>query len=109
MDEDRGIEDNLIIPYEGNETLIMTTNEPEKEITLAKEELIICSTFDYLLKKGKGVVCNYSNITSCAICNTDGASYCYCIPMSKYNPNNLEETSKWIFTVKNGKLVKLNK
>lgn len=102
-------DDDNILPYEGNEHLVGTTDEPEEEIVLKEGEFMICSMFDFLLKKGKGTVCNYSHITDSSIRNTDGGVFLFCIPMSKYNSNNLEETSKWILTVKNGKLVKVNK
>lgn len=109
IDVEESVSDENIIPYEGNEHLAGIAGEPEEEIILEKGELIICSLFDYLLKKGKGSVCNYSHITQSSIHTTECSSFSHCIPMSKYNVNNLEETSKWILTIKNGKLVKVNK
>lgn len=102
-------EDKNIIPYEGNEHLIGTTDEPEEEITLAVGELILMSDSIVGIREGLGVVLNYKGIYRENIVATNERGYLHCIPMSKYNPNNLEETRKWILVVQNGKLVKVNK
>lgn len=106
IDVDASVPDTDILPYEGNEYLIGTNDEPEKEFVLKDGELILCSHFDFLLKKGRGTICNFSHVKDYHIYNTDGASFPYCIPMSKYNLENLKETSKWILEVKNGKTYK---
>ena len=102
------IEDKNIIPYEGNEYLVGTANEPEEKIALKKGELILCSDSLLALMDGLGVI-NHFITVGCDSIATHPCPYNYCIPMSKYNPNDLEETKKWILRVTNGKLVKVNK
>lgn len=109
IDEDIDILDKNILPYKGNEHLVGTTDEPEEEITLKDGQLIVCSNNFDTLKYGKGVITGFVHPYDGALKTNIGIVYKYCIPMSKYNPNNLEETSKWILTVKNNKLVKANK
>lgn len=106
--EDEYIEDKDIIPYEGNEHLVGTTDEPEEEITIKYQELILCADFCDNLEHGLGEIKHFRKIEGLVI-GTIGDEYNYCIPMSKYNPNNLEETRKWILKVKNGRFVKVNK
>lgn len=103
------ITDKNILPYESNEHFIGTCNEPEEEIILKKGELIICSDSILCLSEGLGVINDYKEIVGHSITSRNGVGYSYCVPMSKYDPDNLEETSKWILTVKNDKLVKVNK
>lgn len=103
------VNDRNIITYESNEHLINTDGKPEEEITLAEGELIICSNSTIALKEGIGLVSHYSDIRNEGIILKNNTSYYFCIPMSKYNPDNLAETRKWILAVKNGKLVKVNK
>lgn len=97
-----------ILPFYGNEHLVGTTNEPEEEIILAKGEFILLSESAINIQKGIGTVLNYSEIVGSAIIATNGNGYSYGIPMSKYNPDNLEETRKWILMVNGGKLIKAN-
>ena len=101
--------DDDIIPYEGNEHLVGFTGEPEEIVTLEKGELILCNNNIYMLKEGLGTITSYGEITGLNIKGTNGAHYIRCIPMSKYNVNNIEETNKWILEVKSGRLVKVNK
>lgn len=103
------VQDKDIISYEGNEHLVGTCDEPEEEITLAVGELVILSESIVSLKEGRGTVLYYKGIIRGNIATTNGFSYTYCIPMSKYDLKNLEETRKWILTVENEKLIKVNK
>ena len=109
LDETFSITDSYIIPYEGNEHLAGTIGEPEEKITLAVGELILMSDNVNVLSEGRGTVLYYKEIVGKTIISMNRQGYTYCIPISKYNPNNLEETRKWILTVKDGKLVKVNK
>lgn len=103
------IKNENILPYKGNEHLVGICDEPEEEIHLAVDELVMVSDSLSGIKAGTGFVYNYSNIINKIIVLTNGIGYAYCIPMSKYDPNNLEKTRKWILKVQNGKLVKVNK
>ena len=106
--EDEHIEDDDIILYIGNEHLAGIFGEPEEEITLAKGEYIAVSDRLDRLEQGFGTIRKFVNTTKESIVSTS-ESWVYCIPFSKFNPNNLEETKKWILKVKDGKLVKVNK
>lgn len=103
------IPDKNILPYQNNKCLVGTCDEPEEEIILKKEEFILCSDSITILSEGRGSVLKYKEIVENSIATMNNFGYAHCIPMSKYNPDNLEETRKWILTVKNGKLVKINK
>lgn len=103
------VNDRQIIPYEGNEHLVNKDDKPEEEIILKEGELVLLSTSVVSLKEGRGLILNYKRINGSLIIATNGVEYPYCIPMSKYNPDNLAETRKWILMVKNGKFVKVNK
>lgn len=104
-----------ILSFAGNETLVGTSDVPEEvaklkeeEVTLEPMELIF--VFDKLEHKGKLnnlVLGRFSCINGDKI-NTYDTSlhWTYCIPFSKFNPNDIEETKKHILCVKNGKLVK---
>ena len=98
-----------VLPYVGNEHLVGTEDEHEEEIVLKEGELVLLSDTALPLKEGKGIISGYEEIVyGNIIAATNGRHYNYCIPMSKYNFNNLEETRKWILCAKNGKLVKVN-
>ena len=102
------INDEDIISYEGNEYLVGTRNEPEKNIIIEKDELIVCSDSLLELLDGIGSIQRFRGLSEDHL-HSRVHYYTYCIPMSKYNPDNLEETKKWILRVINGKLVKVNK
>lgn len=82
---------------------------PYEEVVLKPMELIF--VFDKLEHKGelsslvlgRFVCLNGDKIDI----SDDGCKHWkYCIPFSKFNPNDLEETRKHILCVKNGKLVR---
>lgn len=98
---------NEILPYEGNEHLVGTTDEPEEEIELKEGEWVICSD------NAK----NYSSEWTTAlvkfdhVCNSlfhakDYGMWNYVIRLSDFDPNNTEETIKHILCVKNGKIIR---
>lgn len=97
--------DNDILPYEGNEALVGTTDEPEEEIKLEEGEWIV--VFDkeemyyppYFIGKFSGLHANMF-ITN-ESCERELA-----IPLSGFNPNDMKETKKHILCVRNGKIVK---
>lgn len=109
LDREHGLSDENIFPYEGNEHLIGTINEPEEEIILKKGDLILAHDDLTAIREGLGCIRKFKKINNNLIMLTSDACYTYCLPMSKYNSENLEETAKWVLMVKNGKLVKVNK
>lgn len=98
--------DRDIIPFEGNEHLVGTTDEPEEEIVLKEGEFILCHDFIEMIQDGVGTLSKYVGLVVDNI-KCKAGTFHYCIPMSKYNQNNLEETRKWILKVKGDKLVKV--
>lgn len=104
------IEDADILPYEGNETLLGSTQEPEEEIELEEREWIMVCNFPgqfeacwscrqfKLLQGNKIYVINKYE----PICE----NYMYAIRFSDFNPNDMEETRKHILCVKDGKVVR---
>lgn len=97
-----------VLPYIGNKHLVGTTDEPE-EIVLKEGELVLLSDTALALKEGIGTISGYEEIVyGKIIAATNGRHYNYCIPMAKYNFNDLEETGKWILCAKNGKFEKVN-
>lgn len=107
--------DTQVLHYEGNAHLVGTTDSPEEEIKLEKGDVIVCSDSVDNLKEGVGCICKYRNIHSgkCVMNITYAKDnlgyYRYCIPFSKFNPNDLEANKKEILKVENGKLVKVYK
>lgn len=98
-----------VLPYEGNEDLVGTTDEPiiEEEVYLKEGELVfgfdeVEMLDDFNMSFGKFTRSNIDDIS------LDCGYFDYCIPFSKFNPDDLEATKKEILTVKNGKLVKAN-
>lgn len=109
IDTDNSISNSDIISYEGNEHLVGTCDEPEEIYLIAKGELILCSNIIDNLCDGRGSIVEFKCIKDKYIYTNLSLPYEYCIPMSKYDLNNLAETKKWVLTVKNGNLIKVNK
>ncbi|MCH5237006.1 MAG: hypothetical protein J1E95_04330 [Muribaculaceae bacterium] len=96
-----------ILPYEGNEHLVGTTDEPDEEIRLEEGEWIIPAD----------IIGVYENVVNCLIRQFDyvdgGLFKCknstvwhFAIPFKEFDPSNMEETKKHILCVKNGKIVR---
>lgn len=102
--------DEYILPYEGNEHLISTTDEPEEEITLEQGEWILVSSFYDRLSEGIGVTRKYYKTGDNVIYTKDVDDEIYhfgfCIPFKYFSPNNMKEIKKRILCVKNGKIVR---
>ena len=98
-----------ILPYEGNENLAGTTDEPEDAIMLEEGEWLI--VYDLLDSVGKtSAITRFKKIEK--ICGqkqfiaNDGTWWLFAIRFSDFNPNDMEETKKHILCVKNGKVVR---
>lgn len=96
-----------VLPYEGNERLVGTTNEPKEEIILNVGDLVYgfncLEDFEkHSIRLGEFDRIDYRGFVI--------SSYLwgYCIPYSKYNINDMESAKREILKVENGKIVKMN-
>ena len=109
----RTIKDENLLPYEGNEHLVGTSDEPEEEVMLEKGEWIMCSMIWHELIRG---YCHSRKFvrtgTSQFICSEDTEDgkvehICnYAIRFKEFDPSNMEETQKHILCVKNGIVIR---
>lgn len=109
----RRVEDKDILPYEGNEHLVGTTDEPEEEIKLEEGEWLIANDRVYLLEIGYGSLGKYIEVkgnifVECSPFGGNGIKYDYAIRLKDFNPEDMEETSRHILCVKNGKVVRFH-
>lgn len=98
-----------VLPFAGNEHLVGTSDMPDEEVQLKPLDFIF--VFDKLEHKGELsslVLGRFVCLNGDKIDISDDMSHhwTYCIPFSKFSPNDMEETKKHILCVKNGKLVK---
>lgn len=108
------IKDEDILPYEGNEYLLGTTDEPEEEVKLEKGEWLMLSSkpsnlpYNWTLKAFFDIQNSTNSFLATA---SDNIPYRwdYCIKFSKFNPNDMEETKKHILCIKDGKIVRYKK
>lgn len=102
-----GLKDNEILPYEGNEHLVGTTDEPDKEIRFKKGELILVfdtiSQLNDLEIKIRPFQAIYAGEDS--FC-TGKYFYDLCLRFADFSAYDMEETKKHILCVRNGKVVK---
>lgn len=102
-----GIKDENILPYEGNEGLLGTTHEPDEEIELKHGEWIVLFDEDemgyppFLVGQFTGLYKNKFNAND--ICEKELA-----IRFSDFNTNEMEETTKHILCVENGRIIRYN-
>ena len=105
------VSDRDILPYEGNEHLVGTTNEqPYEEVKLEKgEHLYVFNdkrdfpnnlSFSRFYYATKGSIKTFNGINAIHAC------WNFAIRFSDFNPNDMEETKKHILTVKNGKIIR---
>ena len=97
------VEEKEILPFEGNEHLLGTNEEPEEEIILKEGERIICSDDIDKLLDGCGVIETLSKIGNYSIYDSEGTPWTYCIPFSQFKKKN---TNHDILCVRNGKFVR---
>lgn len=104
--------DKDILPYEGNEHLVGTTDEPEEEIKLEEGEwvmyafggLVSIYPLDYML--GEFIKINEGDNTITIQDSNAVRGSSKFIKFSYFNPSDMEETKKHILCVKNGRIVK---
>ena len=102
--------DSDILPFEGNEHLVGTTDEPEEEIELKEGEWIFVCSFPEQFEAGWNLR-QFKLIQEKRIYVTDRyasnyTNYNYAIPFKDFNPYDMEETRKHILCVKDSKVVK---
>lgn len=97
--------DEDIIPYEGNEYLVGTNNEPEEEIKLEEGEVaVFCDVLNFLSEFTGISKFKHTNPSSFKTIN--GNVWTYAIKFSDFNPENMEETKKHILCVRNGRIIR---
>ena len=93
-----------ILPYEGNEHLVGTDLPADEEVMLEEGEFIFqsqdpsCNTTLWVFEVYKKIYGDQF-MTGMGLVS-------YIIRFSDFNPNDMEETSRHILCVKNGKIVK---
>lgn len=98
-----------VLPFSGNEHLLGTFHSIEcEEIVLEKGTLVFgeCTMDNFKAKD----LClgEFETITKVGTIGISGKYFRYCVPYSKYNPHDIENSLKEVLTVRNGKLVKAN-
>lgn len=95
-----------ILPYEGNESLVGTTDEPEEEIKLEYWEWIM-ATNTFSDDPSAWYLEQCANIEGEDKLDTRNKNcYLYFIRFKDFNPNDMEETRKHTLCVKNGKIIR---
>lgn len=106
--------DENILPYEGNEELVGTTDSPEEEVRLEIGEIIIAiDKEDYECGFSDGVIGKTIKFKNKLFerngkwgFSVPGGCHSLAIRFSDFNPDDMEETKKHILCVKNGKIIK---
>lgn len=93
-----------ILPFEGNEHLLGTNNEPKEEIILKKGERIVCSDDINRLLNGYGVVETLSKVSNNVIDDSEDCPWKYFILYSKFKEE--KNTKHDILCVLDGKIVR---
>lgn len=97
---------NDILPYEGNEHLVGTTDEPEEEIKLEEGEYGFFVTKPLMENPSYYSFGQFSCTTNNCMMNSANFYYDCFIRFCDFNPNDMEETKKYILCVKNGRIIR---
>lgn len=101
------ITDEDILPYECNEELVGTIDEPETEVRLEEGEwCIFFDNFEWVKEGEHGVLRRLQKLNGAWFFDYNRMNWKYAIRFKDFNPNDMEETKKHILCVKNGKIVK---
>lgn len=101
------INDWDILPYEGNENLVGTSDSPDEEMILEEGELIIVSSNDSrILSECLGILERFKEVDENRFISKDYDKYEYAIRFRDFDPSNMEETRKHILAVKNGRIIR---
>ena len=104
--ESNSFADEDILPYEGNENLVGTTDEPDEEIRLEEGELIFVRNDidEDIVVWG---FTRFAQVYDSKTFKTEyGNTFKFAIRFKDFDPSNMEETKKNTLCVKNGKIVK---
>ena len=97
-----------ILPYEGNEELVGTTNEPDEldgEVKLEVGEFLF--VVDRLVDNIElWAFVKHYQVLDKEFKTRDGLYWNYAIKFSDFNPYDFEESKKHILCVRNGKVIK---
>lgn len=100
------VRDSDILPYEGNEELVGTTDSPVEEVKLEDGEWgIFFDDIERTLNGTSGSFRKYMKSNKWLL-DSNNLSWEYVIRFSDVNPNDMEETKKHILCKKNGKIVR---
>ena len=94
------------IHFAGNEHLVGTSEMPYEEVELKEGELVFAFDGIDSFEDCMMVLRKFAGIYEDTIIAGNNFYWEYCIPFSKFNPNDMEETKKHILCVKNGKIVR---
>lgn len=97
-------DDKDILPYESNEHLVGTTDEPDEVVRLEEEYLFVINDIVETPTWWNLIQLDYVN--SYVFFDVEGGKWHYAIRFKDFNPNDMEETKKHILCVKNGKVIK---
>lgn len=101
------VPDRDILPYEGNEKLLGTTDEPEEEIKLENGEyLFVINDIAVTPPPTWWNLIQLDYVNSYVFFDVEGGKWYYAIRFSDFNPNDMEETRKHILYIKNGRIIK---
>lgn len=98
-----------ILPFEGNQYLVGTSDVPEEEVVLKQGDIVIVfDDFDSFYFNGRfdGTLSTFNHCSKTDIITSDNTPWRYCIPFSKFNPKDMEETKKHILCVENNRLIR---
>ena len=95
-----------ILPYEGNEHLVGTTDSPEEEVRLEEGETLLCTSKNGLSLIDEGLDVFHLRRYKSIHTNLFNGEWSFAIKFSDFNPNDMEETKAKILCVKNGKIVR---
>lgn len=96
--------DKNILPYEGNENLVGSTDEPDEEVRLEEGEWIMCASGIYDANDWN--LRQFSSTRETVFLVVNGGYWPFVIRFKDFDPENMEETKKHILCVKNGKVVR---
>ena len=94
-----------ILPFEGNEHLVGTLNDPKQKITLQEGECIVCGDDINDLSNKYGFISKFKNSIDDYFVTSEDCYYDYCIPFSQFDINlSKEELEKRILYVEDDKI-----
>ena len=100
------LQDDDILPYEGNEHLVGTTDSPDEEVRLEEGDWVMASNVitrtpvHWILEQYDTIQEENSIETKREL------RYRYAIRFKDFDPSNMEETKKHILCVKNGRIIR---